>query len=506
MLFVRNAQKQIDMTNDNKPVDGALDVSDRHQPDQSDNPISGTSPAEPPNPSDSGAPSDFIKDDRRADGPPPIDPTGFFTVDGGSDQQFDEFLRSFDEEPPEAAEDEEFGTLKDSQIVKGSVGLLPPELGAEELESDEIAFGISGGELQTIVRTLSLLMRFQSKEHRRCRITITSDGATWQGNQGNGFIEYFTPGAATNLRSGLTVTLIVALDDLKAVARAAREIATFRIKNEMIRFSSARFRRPIMTFSARSFPAHTDALLSNVDLAVPRPDMATPTVGSALLFLGTIAPRDEDEPSFNVIRIKASIARAMRASIAAQVESSVFDGLDIAFRPHFLRWLLPALKLRSSFQAWHSDKFCVMKNDNLKFGFELVPHELPNVPAKSITDTILTPAAHFLTFVERSVRMLKNDGMLTLTSDQRGNEPLLVRADDEGQTARVISGKLDAYRDGQSVGPIKVSVKAAHMLKGLRITLSHANVELAVAGNAVVFENPQNDAKYSVMVSAKVTL
>lgn len=492
------------MTSKNESSEGALNHSNRDPSDQHD--ALASSPPEDNLASDE-AQSGFIRDDRREGGPPPIDPSDFFTADGGMSEEFDRLLEEFEEEQPRIVDDEEFGTLKESQITQGANGILPPELDGEELDPGEIAFGLSGGELQTIVRTLSLLLRFQPKERRRCRITITSDGVKWQGNQGNGFIEYSTPGAICNLAPGSAHTLIVAHDDLKAVARAAREVATFRIRKDAIRFASGRFRRPILTHSARSFPSHTDTLLSDVDLTALRPDLASASIGPALAFLGTIAPpSDEDDPHFNVIQIKNSLAHAVRRSIAAQVKSSMFDGLDIAFRPHFLRWMLPAFKLRASFQAWHSDKFCVFKNENLLFGFELVPQELPQLPTKTIADTILTPAARFVTFVERSVRMLKNDGKLTLISDQQGNEQLIVRADDEGQTSRVISATLDSSRDGKNKGPIKITAKAALVLKALRVSSSHANVELSIAEDALFLQDARDEAVYSVMIAAKVAL
>jgi hypothetical protein len=492
------------MTSDNNLPEGAQDTSDLHLTGQSDPQHTEQSDEVSSDLAASDPLIDVIKDDRKEGGPPPFDPSEFFTADGGSSQQFDEFLKAFDEEQPQVEGDEEFGTLKESQIAKGVSGLLPPELGGDTLEADEVAFGISAGELQTIVRTLSLMLRFQPQPNRRCRIVITPDGVAWHGNQGNGFIEYFTSGSPTNLSPGSTRTLIVALNDLKSAARGTREGATFRIRNDTIYFTADRFRRPIMTFSPRSFPTHTDALLQGVDLSAPRPEVSSSTIGTALAFLGTIAPSDEEAPLFNIIQIKDSIARASRLSIAAQVEATAFDGLDIAFRPHFLRWLLPALKLRANFQAWHSDKFCVIKNDNLTFGFELIPHELTDVPTKRVTDTLLIPAAQLVTFVERAVRMLKDKGMLTILSDERGMGPVVIRADDGGQTPREISAKLDANRDGKSLGPMKVSEKAHLWLKALRATSSDANVELAVAGNAVFLERTQNDAKYFVMLAAKV--
>lgn len=435
-----------------------------------------------------------------------IDPTEYIDSNGFS-SSFDELLRAFEADQTndiDDQDDEGFGTLKESQIAKGVTGLVSPELGDDTLASEEIAFGVSAGELQAIIKTLSLMLRLQPEGRRRCRIVVNGEGVTWHANQANGFIEYFTAGSPTNLKDGSSRTVIVALSDLRAAARGTREVATFRIKHETIRFTAHRFERPILVHSARSFPIHTDRLLLGVDLSNYRPEVASPTIGAALAFLGTIVPSEIEDHRLSVIQIQGAIARATRTSIAAQVETSTLDGLDIGFRPHFLRWLLPALKLRANFQIWHSDKFCVFKNEHLTFGFELVPDELPKLPSFKITDTLRTPARSFITFLERAIGMLGPTARVTLLSDERGKSPLTLRADDDGQTSRGIETTFDAYREGEAHGSITIVCDALLLLKAMRVSSDDANVEVSIAKNALFLESKRDDVTSSVIVTAKV--
>jgi hypothetical protein len=459
---------------------------------------------EPNQPNDE-TPGDAFKEDHRGEGPL-IDPTDFISEESLS-SEFDHLLQSFVSEQSDAAQNGAFSSLNETGIQQGLNGLLPPELNGESLGPDEIAFGINAGEFQTIVKTLSYLLKFQPPAHRRCRLLIEPDGVTWHANEGNGFIEYFTAGHPTNFNGTESRVVIAALNDLQSAARAARDIATFRIRNGLIQFTAHRFERPILTHSPKTFSTHTDTLRLGVDLNVPRPEVRALTIRNALAFLGTIAPSEEAHPRLNLIEIKSSVARAIRPEIGAQVESSAFDGLNITFKPRFLRWILPALKLRANFQAWHGEAFCIIRNDQLTFGFELVHQELSTLPQITLTDTLLTPANALKTFVGRAVRMFGDTGWVIIQSDERGgNSPLPVSADDAGQSPRRLEMLLSANRDGEHTGPFKVTVKAQLLLQALRMSSDDANTEISISKKAIYIDNPLDDAKFSVIVSAQVQL
>ncbi len=95
---------------------------------------------------------------------PLLDPMENVHVDDlGSD--FDALLRDLDS-GTQASLDSEFGTLSEAEIQRGVSGLTEPELGEEPLGPGEIAFGISAGELQTILKALTALLKFQPAGHR----------------------------------------------------------------------------------------------------------------------------------------------------------------------------------------------------------------------------------------------------------------------------------------------------------------------------------------------------
>lgn len=440
------------------------------------------------------------------DDPGRIDPREYLQEDGSTAQSFDEFLKSFDEEI--AADDgleDDFGTLKASEIPIGRSGLQPPELEGA-LAPDEVAFGISEGELRAIVSALALLLKHRPAAHRRVRLTINPDGVTWHANEGNAFIEYFSPGRPLNLQDGEFRTVIIALADLHASARAAREIATFRIRNQTIRFSAKRFSRPIQTYPSRSFIAHTDSMRLNVDVTSDRPEISAQILRDALTFLYSVAPREDLQANLNLIEIRNGTARAVGPDMAGQVEASAFEGLNMTFKPRFLRWVLPAMKLRATFQIWHGDKFCIIKNDQLTFGFELVATQLRMLPLLKHTDTLLIPSTSLRTFVQRSFRMFGPEAKLAFHSDDRGaGTALSAIAGDNGQTPRRLSAKLTANREGAHIGPMNIRVGAPELLQALRMSAGTANTEVSILSKAaILIDNTLENAKYSAVLMGEI--
>jgi hypothetical protein len=422
----------------------------------------------------------------------------------GLGSEFDDLLKDLDS-GARASLDGEFGALSEAEIQQGVSGLTEPELSGEPLGPGEIAFGVSAAELQTILGALTALLKFQPAAQRRCRLLISSSGVIWHANAGNAFIEYITRGRPSNFDGSSSYPVIVSLGDLYAAARTVRHIATFRIKEGAIRFSTDRFLRPILRHSMKGYPTHTDTLCRGVDTGAARPQVSSATIHKALSFLARIAPSEGANPSFNFIEIKQSVARALRLSMGAQVQSSVFDGLDMTFKPRFLRWVIPALKLRATFQIWHSDKFCLFRNDELTFGFELAQQELPKLPGTlKVSDTLLVPTTAFATFVQRAARMFREAGRVVIQSDEQGAAALVLMADDAGETSRKLEMSLDGYRREEHVGPLRLVMNVEPLLRTLSMGISSANIEIAVGNKAVYVEEPLDDARLSVVLSAEV--
>lgn len=446
------------------------------------------------------AQDDIFKEEHREG--PLLDPMEHVSFDDPA-SDFDDILKQFDADS--SSSDGEFGRLSEAEIQQGISGLTEPELGAEPLGPGEIAFGISAAELQLILKALSALLKFQPAAHRRCRLLIDSSGVTWHANEGNAFIEYVTRGSPSNFEGQSSLPLIVSLADLYAAARTVRHVATFRIKEGAIRFSTDRFKRPILTHSLKGYSTHTDTLRRGVDVGAVQPEVSSATIRDALSFLSKVAPSEDASPPFNFIEIKQSTARALRTSMGAQVESSAFTGLDVTFKPRFLRWVIPALKLRATFRVWHSANFCLLVNDQLAFGFELTQQELPKLPgALHLTDTLLVPTTALVTFVQRAARMFGQSGRVTLLSDEQGASALALMADDTGQTPRRLEMSIDGYRKGESVGPLRLVINVEALLRTLSMRISSANTEIAIANEAIYIEEPLDEARFSVVLSAKV--
>lgn len=442
----------------------------------------------------------FKEEDREGT---PIDPMENVHV-GDLGSEFDDLLRNLDE-GTNASLDGEFGTLSAGEIQQGVSGLTEPELSGEPLGPGEIAFGVSAAELQTILKALTALLKFQPAAQRRCRLLISSSGVAWHGNTGNAFIEYVTKGRPINLDASTSFPIIVSLADLHAAVRTVRHIATFRIKEGALRFSTDRFQRPILTHSIKGYPTHTDTLRRGVETSVDRPQVSSATIHKALSFLSRIAPSEEADPHFNYIEVKDAVARALRVSMGAEVASAVFEGLNMTFKPRFLRWVIPALKLRATFQIWYSDKFCLFRNDELTFGFELTQQQLPKLPGTlKVSDTILVPASAFATFVQRAARMFREAGRVMIQSDGQGAAALVLMADDAGETPRKLEMSLDGHRTGTHVGPLRLVMHVEPLLRTLSMGISSANIEIAIGSKAVYIEEPLDDARLSVVMTAEV--
>lgn len=418
----------------------------------------------------------------------------------------DDFLRYQSEESSDDSTGS-FGELDETVVVKGRHGVLPPELGDEPLEPGELAFSIHAGEFQQIVRTLNVLLRNKAAHLRRCRITIQDDRIVWHANQGNAFIEYVTWGKVGDRPNADPIVLVVALNDLAAVAAATRTTATFRISHQDIRFSAELFRRPILTFSPQKFISHTDRLLADITFDDARPVVAARMLSNALSFAGPFAFNDDIVANnLNLVQIRDGSVIAGRHGAIAAVKTSALDGLLLAFRPHFLRPLLEALKLVSSVRIVHSEALCVLYNDQMTFGFELVALEFPPIPKVVCTDKILVPLASLKSALDRTNEMFGRDTLLVLKSDERGHSPFHVEARHQSSHPnRRFRRMTDAYREGPYEGPITLTIRGPYLRHTLQ-RFSDSNAQLEIGDRSMLYlESEAEDTKYSVLLHAEIS-
>jgi hypothetical protein len=424
----------------------------------------------------------------------------------GSQSEFDDFLRDQAEQLNDDST-ENFGELDDSVVSKGRVGVLPPELGEEPLQPGELAFSLDVSEFRQVVRTLNVLLRNKPAHHRRCRITIQDDRIIWHANQANAFIEYVTWGRVSDHSSTGPTIFIVAINDLAAAAAATKTTATFRISSQKIRFSAELFRRPILTFSPQKFISHTDTLLADIRLDDTRPQVATRALSDALGFVGPLASKDDAANNLNLIQIRDGSAIAGRQSAVAIVRTGALDGLAFAFRPHFLRPLLEALKLLGSVRIQHNEKLCIIRNDQMTFGFELVPWQFPRIPEISCTDKILVPLPSLKGALSRASEMFGSEAVLVLKSDERGNSPLRLEVRHKSMhPARRFKRRMDVYREGPHEGPITLTLDGPYLHHALK-RFSDANAQLEFSEKPMLYlESETEDAKYSIILHAEIAL
>jgi hypothetical protein len=450
--------------------------------------------------SEYGAPDDDLE--AREASPPDVhfDTSELLRKDS-SQSELDDFLR----DQAEQLNDDSignFGELDESTVHEGRIGVLPPDLGEEPLQPGEFAFSLDVSEFRQLVRTLNVLLRKQPAQHRRCRITIQDDRITWHANQGNAFIEYVTWGRISNYPSADPTIFVAAINDLAAAAAATRTTATFRILNQTIRFSAELFRRPILTFSPQKFLSHTDTLLADIRLDDTHPLLPTKGLSDALSFVGPLASKEDAANALNLIQIRDGSAIAGRLSAVAVAKIGVLDGLAFAFRPYFLRPLLEALKLFGAVRIQHSEKICIISDDRMTFGFELVPYQFPSVPRIKCTDKILVPRESLESALSRAREMFGSEAVVFLKSDERGRSPLQLEAKHKSQhPARRFKRTIDSYREGPQEGPITLAFEVPYLHHVLK-HFSDANAQLEFSEKRRLYlESDTEVAKYSILLA-----
>lgn len=375
------------------------------------------------------------------------------------------------------AEANNFGQLSTDFIPQASTGVQRPELTAP-LEESEIAFALPETELHQIVATLDVLFRHLSNQSRRCRLTIDNQKLIWHANYGNAFIEYISHDFDGNITPRQEAPHVVAFDfaDFVAAAAATKGLGTFRItgkeKDRSIEFTSEGFSRPLALAKDphdRKFSFPTDKRLALLDDVKSSEFVPSDTLHSALTFVGKLATNHPAEQRFEVVELKNGVCRSISSAGAATAASKLFQDLDFSFRPHFLRLILPALKLSPGYRFTHASNFCVALSDHKVFGFEVIEAALPETPKMKADGIVLLPRQPLIKCLLAAARTFgEEDTLIELDYEKIGSQRLHLRCYEREKPQRLMLFDTVCAFEGEIKSSFKSRLDFKHLFHALR--------------------------------------
>ncbi|RTL50070.1 MAG: hypothetical protein EKK40_13835 [Bradyrhizobiaceae bacterium] len=394
-----------------------------------------------------------------------------------------------------------FGTISLDSIPVGRTGLQEPDFSVP-LQIDEIGFAVTALDFRKMVGILDLLLKYSDPRHRVVRLNIFNDRVRWDADIGQSFVQVTMHGPVWNHPAGASASIrILSLDDLIATSKALGENASFRVGTRLIEVTSPEFTRPLYVYPHERFLAHSDKILKSLE-SCESASIETQMLMRAINFVSKFVNTDSADATFDLVEISNGAALAATRNCLAKASSERLAEISVSFRPRLLRFVKPVLPFIGTAKLRHNESFCVIKGDNVLFGFEAIQQSFPLIEPQTIAENLLIPASKLRSVVSATVRTFGPGGVLRLSCDSIGLTTCQMLAFNPADTRDLsISSTVSASRpDGPRA--LNVSLPASPIYSFLE-EFSASNAELGFTEDRtrLILQDTKDQLTCEILVS-----